>query len=530
MILHKAVIRRSLGLATGVASGLLLAQIAVADAGAHQTDGARDLAAPNVVLLMTDDQAISQMRPAVMPNVAKYLARRGTRFRHAYLTTPLCCPSRATLLTGQYGHNNGVLTNAYRPLREKRNVLPVWLRRAGYVTAHIGKFLNAYHADQRPLQPAPGWKQWYTLVFPDESRYYDYDLSANGRRVHHDERPRDYSSRVFDRIALRLIDRYVPHRRPLYLQLDEVAPHVQRGSSVPAAGCNPIPDRRDAGLFTDAPLPHPPSFNEADVSDKPSFIRRLPPLSEGTLAHMRRNYRCGLAALQEVDRSFGRIYDRIKRLGELDRTVFIFDSDNGMLYGEHRIPVGKVDAYEEAASTPLLMRVPARYLHGRRAVSTVAEPVANIDLAPTILRLAGAEPCASGCRVMDGRSLLGLIAGRTPRWAPDRPLGLELNMGPGIDSQAVCQYAGVRAFNQVLVHQLQAQDPETGECMPDDEVERYDLDVDPFELHNLCSGASPDGCPSDPVGERLQALLARISRCSGVRGRDPRPPSGYYCG
>jgi arylsulfatase A-like enzyme len=132
---------------------------------------------PNIVLIQTDDQALSQFNSAVMPNVTKLLASRATRFDRAYLTTPECCPSRATLLTGQYGHNNGVLHNAYPLLKDKRNVLPVWLSRAGYVTAHIGKFLNAYHLHRKPLEPAPGWTQWHTMVRPP--RYYDYDLSVN---------------------------------------------------------------------------------------------------------------------------------------------------------------------------------------------------------------------------------------------------------------------------------------------------------------------------------------------------------------
>ena len=485
---------------------------------------------PNIVLLMTDDQAVSQMRTEVMPKVTRLLAEGGTRFDHAYLTTPLCCPSRATLLTGQYGHNDGVLRNAYPPLKDKDNVLPVWLRRAGYVTAHLGRFLNAYHRERRSLAPAPGWTQWHTLVSADTERYYDYDLSSNGKRIHHGDRPRDYSPRVFNRIAVRLIDRYVPRRRPLYLELDEVTPHVQRGNYIPPPACNPIPDPRDEGLFNDAPLPQAPSFNESEIADKPSFMRALHPLNDNQITHMTRNYRCALAALREVDRSFGRIYREIKRLGELPKTVFVFFTDNGVFFGEHRIALGKLNPYEEATSTPLFMRVPRRYLHGNRPVARVSAPVANIDLAPTIVRLAHAHPCARRCRTMDGRSLKGLIAGHRPAWASaDRPIGLELDLGEGKAGHSVCRYKGVRVSDQVLIRHLQIQDPTSNQCIAADEWERYDLGDDPFELRNLCFGGDAVNCPQDEPEERLRKLLARISRCAGIAGRDPRPRSGYYC-
>ncbi len=139
---------------------------------------------PNIVVVTTDDQALSQARARYMPKVTKLIGRRGTRFPNAFLTTPLCCPSRATLLTGQYGHNNGVLRNTYPALRNKRNVLPVWLRRAGYVTAHVGKFLNRYHHFSNQAQVAPGWDQWYTEMDRSEDDYYDWYLSRNGKRVH----------------------------------------------------------------------------------------------------------------------------------------------------------------------------------------------------------------------------------------------------------------------------------------------------------------------------------------------------------
>jgi N-acetylglucosamine-6-sulfatase len=484
--------------------------------------------APNIVVVMTDDQAVSQMRRDVLPKVTKLLGDQGTRFDNAFLTTPRCCPSRATLLTGQYGHNNGVLRNNYSDLRGKRNVLPVWLHRAGYVTAHVGKFLNRYHHNVKRTAVAPGWDQWYTQLDTSENTYFDWDLSANGRKVHYGNRNSDYAPRVFERSAVRLVRRLVPRRRPLYLEIDEIAPHTGPGGG--GTPCNPVPDPRDRNLFRDERLPHPPSFNEANVSDKPSFIRALPLLDQATIRSKTRQYRCGLAALREVDRTVGRVFSAIRRLGEAGRTMFIFYSDNGLLFGEHRVSGGKIYPYEEADRTPLLIRLPARYRKGHDRVGHVTQPVANIDFAPTMLRLAHARPCrrSGRCRVLDGRSLLPLLRGKDPRWARHRPLGIELRLQKATETHAACVYAGVRRPGVVFVRHTKIADRNTGECTKHVERERYDLEKDPNQLHNRCFGGG--ACPSGHRQRHLKKLLARIHQCSGIRGRDPRPRSGKYCG
>jgi N-acetylglucosamine-6-sulfatase len=514
----------------GATAGLYLAQVgssAAARPGGHSPGQSR----PNIVLVMTDDQALAQMSAESMPRVDRLLGDGGTRFSHAYLTTPLCCPSRASLLTGQYGHNNGVLRNAYPLLKAKANVLPTWLRRAGYVTAHVGKFMNHYRLDDHPAAVAPGWDQWHTLFGRDEQAYYDYDLSVNGRRVHHGHKPRDYSPRVFSRAAVRMVRRYVPKRHPLFLDIDELAPHPGPGGEGTRCQGNPVPDPRDENRFENAPLPTPPSFNEADLSDKPSFVRSLPQLDSVQIRAITRRYRCGLEALREVDRTVGRVFHEVKRLGELGKTVFIFYTDNGVFLGEHRIRGGKLFPYEEAASTPLMIRVPKRYLHGSRPAGRVSSSVANIDLAPTILRLAQARPCRSHkrCRVLDGRSLVSLIAGQRPPWASGRAIGIELGLKNVNAGHSVCAYAGVRASRQVLVRHSRVKNAAGTKCKRDFEWERYDLRSDPFELHNLCFGGSAGSCPTDARERYMRKLLTKIHRCAGIAGRDPRPRNRYYC-
>jgi arylsulfatase A-like enzyme len=517
-------------LSTAAVAALLagLVSLAISAETAKAAGGSKGR--PNIVLVMTDDQALQQMRPDVMPEVSRLLGNHGTTFKNAFLTTPLCCPSRATLLTGQYGHNNGVLRNTYSALIDKGNVLPVWLHRAGYVTAHVGKFLNRYHHDSRRADPAPGWDEWYTQLDTSQDAYYDWDLSVNGRRVHYGTDNRDYAPRVFGRYAKRVVRRHVPRKRPLFLEIDEIAPHPGPGGAGTRCQGNPVPDPRDLDLFKNESLPRPPSFNESDVSDKPSFIRSLPRMDQTAIDATTKRYRCGLASLRAVDRTVGAVHDQTRRLGESRKTIFIFDTDNGVFFGQHRITGGKQYPYEEADRTPLLISLPGRYRKGHPRVPRIDDPVANIDLAPTILRLAHARPCRrrGQCRVLDGRSLLPLLRGKNPNWASDRPLGVELKRKKPNKKHAVCRYAGVRLPDVVFIRHTEIANRATGRCARDVERERYRLDADPAQLDNLCFGGGR--CPSDRLQRRLKRLLARIHHCSGIRGRDPRPPSGKYCG
>jgi N-acetylglucosamine-6-sulfatase len=165
-----------------------------------------------------------------MPNVTRFLVRHGTFFSHYEVATPLCCPSRASLLTGQYPHNDNVFNNkpGYASLRDPQSTLPGWLQASGYVTAHVGKYLNRYEKVAPSLAtPGPGWDQWYSVG--EAAHYYDYDLGANGHLIHFGTKSRDNVTRVPTRYSLALIQRYAGGPRPLYLQLDERVPHDSGG-------------------------------------------------------------------------------------------------------------------------------------------------------------------------------------------------------------------------------------------------------------------------------------------------------------
>jgi len=481
-------------------------------------------AGPNVVVIVSDDQAVQTVRPDVMPNLLERVAGSGTTFENAIATTPLCCPSRAGMLTGQYGHNNGVLRNDYRQLDEKSNTLPVWLDRAGYRTIHVGKYLNLYRKAKGPeAEPAPGWDVWHTIQEPNT--YYDYDLSVNGREVHYGVRDRDYLTDVLNRKATRLVRRSAAQKRPFYLQLDHWAPHDSRGRDTGPChgGDDPVPAPTDENLFAGEPFPTPPSFNEPDVEDKPSFVQRQQPVDAGVVA---RSYRCALASLRSVDDGVRRIHGALRKAGELKRTVIVYIGDNGLLYGEHRLRF-KIPPYEEALQVPLIVSAPSRTRDGARRVATVDEPVANIDLAPTILELADATPCRrpGDCRVMDGRSMMPLLRGEEDRWPQDRALAVEYTgRHHGFSS---CSYRGVRAPGHLYVEHTLVPNFETGECEPRLEVEHYDLEADPFELENLYPASAPSATAAQQ--EELRERLAGLRDCAGIAGRDPVRGAREHC-
>jgi arylsulfatase A-like enzyme len=491
---------------------------------------------PNIVLVVTDDQTMQMLNEKTMPETLRLLGRGGTTFTNAIATTPLCCPSRASMLTGQYGHNNGVLDNKYRLLNKKRNVLPIWLRRSGYRTIHVGRYLNGYERVAKArTRPAPGWDQWHSLIKP--RRYYGFTLSVNGGTVPYAMAPENYLTSVLSDRAVEMVERFGPKRRPFYMQFDHLAPHTSGGEEN-GGGClgAAIPGPEDEDVFADEPLPRPPSFNEEDVSDKPSFIRNLSRLDEDQIENIERRYRCALGSLRAVDRSVAAIDEALDEIGEREETAVIFTSDNGYYYGEHRIPSSKNYPYAEAVEVPLLIRAPADSLKGERQPREVSEPVANIDIAPTILGLAETDSCKKPdnhrCRTMDGRSLLPLLRGELGRFPNDRGLAIELERGNGVsvedDGSGTCAYQGVQVPGYRYIEHTAALDPSTGVCVPADERELYDLTADPFELTSQATQVSSLLEPS-PLQLELAARLDRLRSCAGIRGRDRKVRGQPYC-
>lgn len=490
---------------------------------------------PNFVFILTDDQDVASYSRETMPRTWRLLSGEGTTFTNHVDTTPLCCPSRAALQSGQYGHNNGVLNNkpGYADLEGKDNLLPVWLQRAGYRTAYVGKFMNGYdsYVEDRD-DVAPGWDRW-SVLSGNALGYYDFRLTVDGNQRKEEYAGSDYMTDVLNERAVELIGD-LSGEQPFYLQVGQLAPHVENlnANSGGACGGDAVPARSDEGRFAGAQLPHLPGIRETDVSDKPPMVSGLPELDEAKLEQIRGRYQCRLETLPAVDRGIAEIVRVLRAEGELDDTVITFASDNGNFHGQHRLPGGKGLPYTEAAHVPFVMRVPPRYLGDRQPVPRVDAATANIDYVPTVVELAGTETCpvAGDCRVMDGRSLLPLLTGRERGWPTRRPILTELDIGKeqlqsgrGIS----CRYVGVRQGPWVYVRHTSLPDLATGTCAETEEIELYNHDTDPFELDNLTAVAT--GARDAAVVERLSSLTDELSDCAGIEGRDPEPESGHYC-
>jgi N-acetylglucosamine-6-sulfatase len=467
-------------------AALLLSAVALAGCG-DGTPRAQP-PRPNIVVIMTDDQTVESMR--VMSGVRSALAVGGTTFDRAFVSTALCCPSRATLFTGQYMHNHGVFGNrppegGYGRL-DTTEYLPVWLQRAGYHTIHIGKFLNRYGQDNPPIEVPPGWSEWYASIDLSTYQYTGYQLNENGvvntyGRYQADE----YTQRAVD-----AVQRLSPAPAPFFLSLAFLAPHSggPRDPDDPQGLVTPRPADRHRDAYASEPLPRSPAFDEADVSDKPRFIRRRPRLSAARRAAIQENYRQELESLLAVDEGVVRIVDALRAAGELENTLIVFTSDNGYFHGEHRVPYGKVMVYEPSIRVPLIMRGPGVPRGARRR-----QLVSNVDLAPTILDAAGAAPG----REQDGRSLFGLLHDRGVEWG--RELLLE---GPtGFDAVA---------FSALRNERYLYAEHDTGER------ELYDLARDPHQLDSL---------HDDPAHAALEARLAQrlaaLQVCAGASCRAP---------
>jgi N-acetylglucosamine-6-sulfatase len=459
---------------------LAAASLAVAPAASEQP--------PNVVVLMTDDQTVESMR--ALPGVRSALADRGTTFDRSFVSNALCCPSRATLFSGQYSHNHGVLGNrppdgGYRRLG-KREWLPVWLQRAGYHTVHIGKFLNGYGLGSTLTEVPLGWDEWYASVDPSTYNYASYALNENGVvRAYRGYSTDDYAAR-----AVSVIGRMGETPTPFFLSVAFLAPH----SGAPADPDDP------AGLITPSPAPRhrdryagarPPgaAFNESDVSDKPSFIQARPPLDAARAAAIEENYRQELESLLAVDEGVSEIVEALEAEGELDDTLIVFTSDNGFFHGEHRLPNGKVLVYEPSIRVPLILRGPGVPAGERRR-----QLVTNADLAPTILDAAGALPG----KLQDGRSLFPLLDDPGLEWGRD----LLIEGAPGFNQPA---FDALRTYRYVYVEHANG------------ERELYDLERDPHQLRSLYL---------DPgyaaIRGKLAARLAALEDCAGAACL-PRP-------
>lgn len=464
---------------------------------------------PNVVVVMTDDQDFRSMK--AMPQTRRLVASRGTTFATSVVSFPLCCPSRATFLTGQYAHNHGVKwnnapTGGYTKLRQAET-LPVWLRRAGYRTIHIGKFLNET-GERNPTEVPKGWDDWHGGVDPSTYDYYGYTLNHNGVLRTYGRTPADYQTDVFAGLAERAIRDARRTGKPFFLSIAPLAPHtVAVASGARMEGTPAVPAPRHATRYAQAPLPRYPNFNEADLSDKPFVAAFFPELlNDDQIASLTDHYRGRMGSLLAVDDLVARVVRALRRAGVDDQTDVVFTSDNGWILGEHRFrdplsedgrAVGvKYLPYEGSGRVPLMAAGPD-FPRGR----TVRGAVVNADLAPTILDVTGARPRLA----QDGISLAR--AARSPSLLDGRGVLLETFENP----RGAPPYKGIRT------ERYRYEYSEAGA------EGLYDLKRDPWEL---------DSKHDDPEYDAIRAILRRkldaMTSCRGSKcrvdvGRLPEP-------
>jgi arylsulfatase A-like enzyme len=423
----------------------------------------------NFVVIVTDDQSADSIPhdPPVMP----YLQAAATdpddhwiEFTNGFVNTPICCPSRATMLTGLQSHHHGVRTNDDGRVLDEASTLAAWLDAEGYYTGLVGKYLNQYPFGLDPFVPA-GWDRWWGKEHgPVTNLYYGYTLIQQGLPTHYGGAEHNYSTDVLAEKAVEFIGE-APLERPFLLWFAPTAPHPPWISAA-----------RHSGLYADFPLSPPPSVGEANVSDKPAWVRALPRLGPAARAGLLEAHRRSFETLLAVDDAVRSIVEALQARGDLDHTVIVYVSDNGFSFGEHRW-VKKTCAYDPCVRVPLLVRYP---LAAHRV-----EPiqVSAVDLAPTIAALAGVTPPTP----LDGVSLAPLLSdGDSP--PSTRPVFAEW-----IGDERIPGWWLMRTMRFAYIELA------TGER------ELYDLAADPYQLTNVVG----DPAYADVVG-RMSAALAEF--------------------
>jgi len=413
---------------------------------------------PNILFFVTDDQFKGTM--AAMPRTRSWFEDQGTRFTNAIVSSPLCCPSRASILSGRYVHNHGVLRNELGSELDQGSTIEKYLGDAGYQTAIAGKFLQGIDGRVDP----PHWDKWATSLWG----YYNANFNVDGEFGPVDPYSVDFV-RQRGKQFLRRTEK--DDDRPWFLYLAPVAPHLPY-----------TPADRHAG----APVPRlrvTPPFTEEDRSDKPEFVQS----QNYTLEEGKRQRAKMIRTLMSVDEMVDAIMKQLGKLDEQRTTLAVFLSDNGHSLGQHGLFAKRLP-YRSAVEVPFLMRWPGQVAEGE----TSDRLVSTVDLLPTVLHAAGIDPLER--YPLDGRSLLS-------SW--DRPHVLVEQFGN--DIKDLPDWASLRS------HSFQYT-----EYRRDGELvlrEYYDMERDPWQLENLLGDDSEE---NDPDIEELETALEEARSCEGA--------------
>ena len=518
------------------------ARIEVSGAGARTTTPvgdpdvrARFGAKPNVVVVMTDDMRVDDLR--WMPFVRREMRERGIEFRNSFSPNPLCCPARASFFSGQLSHNHGVISHmppwGFRAFHDKGTIATA-LRRSGYRTALVGKYLNGYGEQRRRNggesvhYVPPGWTDWYAAFDPPRGNpipggtynFMDQPINHNGQVELHRGR---YSTVVTGDIATSLVDRYSRQPDPFFMYLAFVAPHFGKPHE-PDDPSYTLPDGTQEPLGTpyvpdwvrgrfDAQITKAPGFggdadpSEKDISDKPEYMQRHPEPNASMEAAALESARQRAESLFVVDQQVARVAKRLQQRGEWQDTVLVLTSDNGFFLGEHRHLKGKIKPYEPSTRVPLLVTGP-----GLRTGTTRDDPITTVDLTATILEMARAIPFLTTDHPLDGTSRLTTLLDGDQGWrAPVMTEGrlwhardVAERRRLGFTSQV--SYVGLRTPRWSFVRYDRG------------EEELYDLADDANEMTNVVG----DDRYADVVAE-LRRLWRQYAACKGPQCRRGLP-------
>jgi N-acetylglucosamine-6-sulfatase len=449
---------------------------------------------PNIIFILTDD--LDYASAPLMPKIYSSLAQQGTTFEEDFVSHAVCCPSRATILTGLYDHNHGVKGDLppdggfqkFFSEGIEKSTIATRLQKAGYQTALFGKYLNDYPGDNDPTYVPPGWDEWYAKM--DKQKLYNYRINENGHVAHYGNSTEDFFTDVLSGQVTDFVRRKASDPSPFFMYIAPTAPHT------PAT-----PARRYKNSFADAKAPRPPSFNEEDVSDKPPWISNRDPLTDVEISQIDALYRKRLASMLAVDDLVSSLIQELEASGKLGNTFIFFTSDNGWEQGEHRIPKGKNFPYEESVHMPLYVRGP-----GVPAGSKIDNLVLNTDFAPTFAELAGIQFSA------DGRSLAPLLRGETPAWRSGillERLPRTNNNTEGTDEEGTNEEASEeeggneRAQEGIRTDSYKYIEYESGD------KQLYDLKTDPYEMENIYPSADSS------LLANLKMRLDELKNCSG---------------
>lgn len=444
----------------------------------------------NVVVIYMDDLD-NFVSKGFIPKLQTLVGGKGITFNNAFVTTPVCAPSRASLHTGLLAHNHGIWGTgigggwkAFKPLLS--DSLGVWMQNAGYHTGFYGKLMNDFTA--RDGYQVPGWDQYAIYDFSGAAgyRYFNYQLFEQrwhhpyGRSIQYGTAATDYLTDVLAKETVNFITESVADAKPFFVILAPLAPH---------SPATPAP--RHVGYHATTPFPHSIVFNEADISDKPKPIRDLPLMTQDQIDETATQYRRKLDSLMAVDEAGQRIIKTLASLGVLENTDIIVTSDNGFSFGDHRWEF-KMTQYDGTVRVPLFWRGP-----GIAAGATRDQFVSNVDVVATILARAGVVPP----RELDGKSFASIL----------KPTGASLAWRSGVFIE---DYLSDSRFPEQGYRYWAVQTPVRmfGEVRGPNDVQResYDMISDPFQATNTVL--------SMPAGARAQwaALVQRLKSCRGA--------------